>query len=293
MLCANEKIGAKMKTAKFTFVIIIILSSAIYSQSFNKVWEYKINGVGEIYYIGDINKDNKGEFLVDKALYSSQDTVIIMDYNKNILYNLPNVDLDGSTYPEKPNKLFDFNNDGVADLFIRTGTGIAIYDMKNNAYLFSLNVMAYPGQASISVATIADIDRDGNLEILFSEEKYGGAELYSIYYLYKTSASISSAISPDNDIPSSFGLHQNYPNPFNPTTTIEYTLPSNGNGKIEIFDSVGRLVKSYDTESKSAGTYKINFDSRDSNGISLASGVYYYRLVFGGKAEAKKMLLLK
>ena len=35
---------------------------------------------------------------------------------------------------------------------------------------------------------------------------------------------------------SSFNLRQNYPNPFNPNTTIEFSLPSNEQVKIEIYD---------------------------------------------------------
>ena len=41
-------------------------------------------------------------------------------------------------------------------------------------------------------------------------------------------------------ISNSFKLEQNYPNPFNPTTTINYTLPSNQYVKLSVFDILGK-----------------------------------------------------
>ena len=45
------------------------------------------------------------------------------------------------------------------------------------------------------------------------------------------------------DLPDIFFLAQNYPNPFNTQTTIQYTLPTQSEVSIDIFDILGRKVE--------------------------------------------------
>ncbi|MCF8418059.1 MAG: T9SS type A sorting domain-containing protein [Melioribacteraceae bacterium] len=91
-----------------------------------------------------------------------------------------------------------------------------------------------------------------------------------------------------------FQLLQNYPNPFNPTTTITYNLPVNSYVKVELFDILGRKIKTLVNTNYSAGTYTEVFDASN-----FASGVYFYTIEAkannGSKnfRETKKMMLLK
>ena len=48
----------------------------------------------------------------------------------------------------------------------------------------------------------------------------------------------------ENLIPEEYALHQNYPNPFNPLTQIKYDLPEDAMVTIQIFDLMGRNIKS-------------------------------------------------
>lgn len=89
-------------------------------------------------------------------------------------------------------------------------------------------------------------------------------------------------------IPKRFILTQNYPNPFNPSTTIEYAIPTNSFVRLEVFNSLGQLVKTLVNGEKNAGTYQIIF-----NGTNLASGVYFYRLSANGFVTTRKMVLTK
>ncbi len=89
-------------------------------------------------------------------------------------------------------------------------------------------------------------------------------------------------------LPSHFVLNQNYPNPFNPATIISYRLSSESQAKLEIFDSIGRLVSTLVDEKQFAGSYSYNF-----NAEGLPSGTYTYRLTTNGFSETKKMILLK
>ncbi len=92
----------------------------------------------------------------------------------------------------------------------------------------------------------------------------------------------------DNAIPKVFALRQNYPNPFNPTTTIEYDLPKASRVKIEIYNLLGKKVKTILDENNGAGSHKFVFDSNN-----LASGVYFYRIQADTYTNSKKMILLR
>ncbi|MGA9407951.1 MAG: T9SS type A sorting domain-containing protein [Bacteroidota bacterium] len=91
------------------------------------------------------------------------------------------------------------------------------------------------------------------------------------------------------EVPRVFALIQNYPDPFNPTTTIQFTVPSNGRAVLKVFDALGKEVVTLFNDQAEAGSYhQVQF-----NASSLASGTYYARLDFNGNVQLKKMLLLK
>jgi hypothetical protein len=94
--------------------------------------------------------------------------------------------------------------------------------------------------------------------------------------------------SESKSIPKDFTLSQNYPNPFNPSTTINYTLPEAGRIKLKVYDAIGREVKELLNEFKSAGNYKIEFESKN-----LASGIYFYSAQFSNNIVTKKMIIIK
>ncbi|MBK6765040.1 MAG: T9SS type A sorting domain-containing protein [bacterium] len=99
---------------------------------------------------------------------------------------------------------------------------------------------------------------------------------------------ISDADEVPTPVISSFSLEQNYPNPFNPTTTINFTLTRADVTLLEVFDVLGRNVATMNMGRMSAGQHTISFD-----GSSMASGVYFYKLVSGVENATRKMLLLK
>ena len=100
-------------------------------------------------------------------------------------------------------------------------------------------------------------------------------------------------------VPEAFTLFQNYPNPFNPTTTIRYGLPKDANGvQLVIYDILGRQVRVIEQGTRSKGYHEVIWDGRNSNGISVASGVYFcqFRVRDGGALRiigVSKMMMLK
>jgi hypothetical protein len=116
------------------------------------------------------------------------------------------------------------------------------------------------------------------------------------FFLSKYSTITSTDESYSNNIDNSFRLFQNYPNPFNPSTKIEYTLPSakaEYNVSLKIYNLLGQLVCVLVNTSQIAGTYIVVWDSRDSKGNKMPSGIYFYVLKAGNVKITKKMLLLK
>lgn len=111
--------------------------------------------------------------------------------------------------------------------------------------------------------------------------------LFSFNYMI-ISKSISVGIEDELGLPNAFALDQNYPNPFNPTTNIGFTLPSNGDVKLSVYNVVGQTVKVLLNQQMSAGSHQVTFDASN-----LASGVYFYQIEFAGNVRSQKMLLMK
>ncbi len=97
----------------------------------------------------------------------------------------------------------------------------------------------------------------------------------------------------EGNLPDHFGLAQNYPNPFNPTTEIRFSLPKACHVNLEIYNAVGQRVTTLVDGSTPAGEHSLTWDGTGSGHQSVATGVYFYRLVAEDFVDSKKMVLLK
>ena len=99
----------------------------------------------------------------------------------------------------------------------------------------------------------------------------------------------------DNDIisPIEFSLSDNYPNPFNPSTSIDFSIAEPSIVDLLIYDASGRLVKTLVSENKGVGSYTVNWDGTNNNGVSVSAGMYLYKINTENYVETKKMLLVK
>jgi len=93
--------------------------------------------------------------------------------------------------------------------------------------------------------------------------------------------------------PEKFGLIQNYPNPFNPSTNIKYNLLKADNVDIRIYDILGKEVRTLVSEKLAPGERVVVWDGMNNNGVAVASGTYFVKLVTSSGVDSKKMLLLK
>jgi|GEM_PF-5083476 len=88
--------------------------------------------------------------------------------------------------------------------------------------------------------------------------------------------------------PVTYELTQNYPNPFNPVTTIKYGIKERTDVRVDVFDILGRRIKTLVNEPKDAGYYEVVFDAS-----KLSSGVYIYRLTTKDFTASRKMMVVK
>lgn len=103
----------------------------------------------------------------------------------------------------------------------------------------------------------------------------------------------------ENIIPEKYELYGNYPNLFNPSTKIKYALPYISDVKIRVFNILGEEVMSYEFFGQQSGMHEVEWNSTNSKGGNVSSGVYIY--TFEAKSnsanesyrEVRKMMLIK
>jgi predicted lipoprotein with Yx(FWY)xxD motif len=104
-------------------------------------------------------------------------------------------------------------------------------------------------------------------------------------------SSVTGADSPA--VPKAFALYQNAPNPFNPTTTIGFDLERPAHVKLTVYNVKGEAVATLLNAQMTAGRKEISWTARDDRGMSVASGIYFYRLEAGPFTKTRKMVLLR
>ncbi|GAB4328576.1 MAG: hypothetical protein Kow0037_03020 [Calditrichia bacterium] len=94
-------------------------------------------------------------------------------------------------------------------------------------------------------------------------------------------------------ITENFQLEANYPNPFNPETRIPFRIQKSGYTKLEIFNILGKPIKTLVNENLVPGNYEVVWDGTNALNQQVASGIYFYRLVQNNQVQIKKMELLR
>ncbi len=94
------------------------------------------------------------------------------------------------------------------------------------------------------------------------------------------------------------GVYHSYPNPFNPDVWIPYELGRNANVTIEIYNTLGQLIRTLDLGYKYPGRYidsgkAAHWDGRNSSGEQVSSGIYFYRFRAGDFVATGKMIAVR
>jgi hypothetical protein len=144
---------------------------------------------------------------------------------------------------------------------------------------------------------------NNNVQIRFRMVSDGAVEKAGIYIddieVFAEGSVVAVEQKELNTTPITYSFSQNYPNPFNPTTTINYSIPTNSFVTLKVFNILGQEVALLVNETLAAGKYTVTF-----NAANLTSGVYFYRVeatpvregaaaLTGSFYSVKKMLLIR
>ena len=167
------------------------------------------------------------------------------------------------------------------------------------------NISQHPGQDLHPVlsagawyeAMIYDI----RFWVAWEREENGSMHIYGSY----SELMMGGIADTENRLAFSPRLEQNYPNPFNPGTIIPFYLPQASHLRLEVFDILGRKIRTLLNGVYPAGEQQVTWDGRDENGRPVCGGIYFYRLTVGGSSPSsplppgkslvriRKMILLK
>jgi hypothetical protein len=113
------------------------------------------------------------------------------------------------------------------------------------------------------------------------------------YLLIQCPTDVANGKDDNSTLPNVYRLFQNYPNPFNQSTRIEFALPNSGLVSLNIYDLLGRKIRTLVSEHLSVGCKSVFWDGKDNLGKEVGSGIYFYQLRAGDFSDSKKLLLLK
>ncbi|MBU0507479.1 T9SS type A sorting domain-containing protein [bacterium] len=116
--------------------------------------------------------------------------------------------------------------------------------------------------------------------ILVGEESRGDLFLYTYGF------PPSRVFDDDRGKPAETAL--SYPNPFNSTTTFFFALPRTSPVRLSVFNTLGQRVRQVNLGWLDVGEHRYVFEAS-----GLPSGVYLARIEAAGKAEMRKMVLLR
>jgi beta-glucanase (GH16 family) len=82
-------------------------------------------------------------------------------------------------------------------------------------------------------------------------------------------------------------LEQNHPNPFDEISEISFSLRSEKEVLLEVYDSTGRKVRTLADRRYGPGSHKVTVEAKE-----LEPGIYSYRLQTGSASSVRQMLIL-
>jgi hypothetical protein len=177
--------------------------------------------------------------------------------------------------------LYDWDNDGVMDLFIGERQGaIHYYRGVTTGDYFAFSQSAFAGiDAGFSSApAFADLDGDGNIDLLIGEQA-GGINFFR--------GSTPSAVNTLNRTPNAFELYT-HPNPFskNLHISMQTKQPVTADPlQVEIYNLLGARVTEIKMKNAGNGLWRAEWLP-----ANLVTGVYFLRAQMGEYRAARKIL---
>lgn len=94
-------------------------------------------------------------------------------------------------------------------------------------------------------------------------------------------------------LPEALSLRPPYPNPFNSTVLVRYDLARADDVRLEVYDTLGQLVRRLVDSAQEAGYHSIEWNGTDAAGDEVASGVYLVALRSGAGSDSVEVVLAR
>ena len=198
------------------------------------------------------------------------------------------------------------------------------FETLSDSIIFSWNSASYPefenGPGFEYRLRIVQSNENGNIPYNFTDladttytffpdsSTYAGPNNNYIWSLYTTEENLPEVLDGQsgvffvilpvmsvepNTIPNNFALYAAYPNPFNPSTTIQFDIPEDSFVSLNVFDMMGRKIKTLLNDKISAGRRSIIWDGTNNLNQSVSAGTYFYMISTSKYKSTKKFILLK
>jgi len=154
-------------------------------------------------------------------------------------------------------------------------------------------VAVYPGVGVISFpadncdGAIFHLAEDDWIEVesYFLAGRMCAIVLQEGIYIYGESPGVASP-----EISSEPFLDGSYPNPFTSQVVFRFSLPESSIVSLDIFDMSGRVIGTVTNGTFSSGLHTIVWDSNDSSGSPVSSGIYFARFHTSEYSETLKLV---
>jgi len=83
------------------------------------------------------------------------------------------------------------------------------------------------------------------------------------------------------------------PNPFRQVTLLQFAARRGEPLRVRVYDTHGRLRRDLMSRAQSTGRQGIGWDGRDTSGLLLPSGVYFYTVDAGNRSTRGRLVFLR
>ena len=241
---------------------------------------------------GNINADNNVNIidvvnLVNMLLFGTSPSAIIPDVDGGSI-TLEQSELVDNIILESTTDIGGFQFDIISSNPITTDLEyISLPDGWLMNYAIQGNVYRVIAYDQTGENSIRSIQLDFNRSTIFNIENVivSSSNGYEIPTNFKRSGSDFIEIA----LPNRPTIHELYPNPFNPVLTISFSIPSEENITVAIYNMVGeKIVTLVNNVYKQAGFHDLKW-----NASEFPSGMYFVRIQTPSIIDTKKALLIK
>ena len=174
----------------------------------------------------------------------------------------------------------DVDGDYIPEIVLEARQNVFINKAVSNDSFYIFDSL--PGNNSGSSVRVYDVDNNGLSEVIISGDSQ--TRIYE-YQVGTTEAGRTIITHLELKI---------FPNPFRTQTQIRYMIEANQQPQLRIYDTTGRLVKTFPLESSFMNRESgISWDGTDNHGNLLPAGVYFVQIQSSMSEQSVPVVLLR